>query len=51
MKDQRTPKPTPEAAPAPTAYEPPRVESVLTPSELERQAHYAGGIGGSQVAG
>jgi len=27
---------------APAAYDPPRVERVLTPEDLEREVHYAG---------
>lgn len=27
----------------PIAYEPPRIELVLTPEQIEREAHYAGG--------
>ena len=30
--------------PAAAAYEPPRVETVLTSEQLEREAHYAGTI-------
>ena len=34
-------EPTPPTAPRP--YEPPRIEQVLTPDDLEREVLYAGG--------
>ena len=37
---------TPSAAPK-GQYDPPRVEQVLTPDELEREVHYAGVISGT----
>jgi hypothetical protein len=37
MKDQRA-----QSTPDPAAYEPPGVERVLTPAELEREILYAG---------
>ena len=48
--EEHEPRP-PADSTDPAAYEPPCVESVLTPEELERQAHYAGGVGGSLAAG
>jgi hypothetical protein len=32
-----------QSTPAPVSYEPPRVERVLTPGELEHEILYAGG--------
>jgi hypothetical protein len=34
---------TATAAPAPEAYEPPRVEAVVDAESLRREVHYAGG--------
>jgi hypothetical protein len=41
MTNQTTPP-----SPAPDQYEPPRIEQVLGPDELEREVHYAGTISG-----
>ncbi len=35
---------------ADSSYEAPRIESVLTPEDLEREVAYAGGVAGSGVA-
>ena len=29
---------------SPTTYEPPRIERILTPEDLEREVQYAGGV-------
>lgn len=40
--DQKTRLPNQPAGEA--AYEPPRLEAVLTPEEVEREVHYAGEV-------
>ena len=43
-QDQRAIRDGAEVA-APSTYEAPRIETVLTPEDLEREVQYAGGAG------
>ena len=40
--DPKAPAPSPP--PFDRQYEPPRLESVLTPEEVQREVHYAGAV-------
>ena len=44
MKDTSSESTSPESTPSqdPAAYDPPRIESIMTPDDLDREVLYAG---------